>query len=831
MRASLGVENQDVDNPTCPVVLGDLPAALRNRELRVAYQPIVSLDDTRIVAAEALLRWNHPSLGAVSPDAFLPSATDASLMGEITRYVLGEVCSQLASWQRQGKVGPKFRVALNIASDDLVDLGLAETIKGALDDANVDAGCLVVEVTERDLVRDTSVAREVLLGVRRLGVRIALDDFGTGFSSLSYLKHFPVDTVKIDRSFVAGLGDDADSTALVRALMALTRTLGLLVVAEGIENDTQLDVLRQLGCDLGQGYLWSPAVPEQEFIALVAAESPASMRGGSSATRPVPQVTGHLSWAVIDSLPTEIAVLDATGEIVATNLAWQRFALRHGGDTATCGVGVNYLAVCDRCSGPGAEDAAVAARGVRAVLSGELKFFDFEYDFPGTRSSVRFVLHVSALPTAGGAVVAHLDITERHAAKVALTESETRVREIFDQLPVGIIRVDSDDRIVEVNPEFCRIVGVSAGDLYGSPRSPIFELDPYPGGAGEPPSEASAAEESVLRRIRRPDGSLRMARVRDVLVADQDGHCRVVLATVADVTDQVRLNEDLRRSQEMEALGRLAAGIAHEINTPTQFISDNLAFLTDMWEGLSRLVDTSRMAVQRLRQGCAPEEIAVMLETVIADGDLGYAQSEIPTALSQSQEGTRRVARIVKAMKAFGHPDQDHPERTDVKQMVLDTLTVAGNELKYSADVSTDFADMPTVSCYRGAMSQVILNLLVNASDAIQERAERGLITIRTSFDGTFAQIDVTDDGPGIPPEVLPKIFRPFFTTKPVGRGTGQGLALAWSTVVERHKGSIDVCSSPSGTTFTVRIPANIDCHSPATQQAIQAAISAPAHG
>jgi PAS domain S-box-containing protein len=390
-----------------------------------------------------------------------------------------------------------------------------------------------------------------------------------------------------------------------------------------------------------------------------------------------------------------------------------------------------------------------------------------------------------------------------------LAQSEARFRDIFDQVPVGIVRVDPADRILQANQEFCRIVGVAPSELLGNPRSSIFVDDhDSPGTPEDPLPEGSADERSALRRIRRPDGGYRLTRVRDVLVSDQDGNRRVTLATLSDVTDQVRLSEELRRAQEMEALGRLAAGIAHEINTPTQFILDNLSFLTDMWEGLSRLVDTSMQAAQRLREGSDPEEIASLLATAITDGDLGYAQSEVPTALAQSQEGTRRVASIVKAMKAFGHPDQDRPESTDINQMIQDTLTVARGELKYSADVTTDLASLPIVSCYRGAMSQVILNLLVNASHAVQDSAHRGRITIRTSFDGTAAQIEVADNGPGIPSEILPKIFQPFFTTKPVGQGTGQGLALAWSTVVERHKGTIDVSSSPSGTTFTIRIPA-----------------------
>ena len=262
----------------------------------------------------------------------------------------------------------------------------------------------------------------------------------------------------------------------------------------------------------------------------------------------------------------------------------------------------------------------------------------------------------------------------------------------------------------------------------------------------------------------------------------------------------------------MEGLGRLAGGIAHEINTPAQFISDNLTFLLGIWGPVADLLEASRSAATRLRAGDSPDDVAADLERRCEEADLEFVQAEVPTALSQSQEGVERVSTIVRAMKAFGHPDHTDPEPSDINRLVGNTITVARNEVKYVADVTTDFGDLPTVMCYQGAVSQVILNLLVNAAYAIAKcqatSGDRGRIGVKTWAAGAEVCVSISDTGPGIPPDALAHIFEPFFTTKPLGEGTGQGLAMAWATIVERHRGRIEVSTSEAGTTFVVKLPA-----------------------
>ncbi len=802
----------------------DVRAAIEQRRIRIAYQPIVRTDDHRIVAAEALARFRPPHGVDVPPDVFIPVAARLGLMGELTAHVLGTACSQLVAWKKAGRTADDLSISVNLSADDLVGPGLIKSVQYALDSSGLDPRSLVLEVTEVGMVRDTESALACLRAVRRLDVRIAVDDFGTGYSSLSFLKMFPVDVVKIDKSFALGLGRDAGATTLVRGILSLARSLGLTVVAEGVENDVQLEALRQLGCPFAQGYFFCHPVFPEEFPSIVrAAPTPDqdTLLARAGLDLEGKDRSQYLGLAVLDALPASVAVLGPDGRIMATNLAWKRFTLENGGNASGCGVGVNYLEVCEKARGTGADEASLTAHGLRAVLSGDREDFSLEYDCSDDHGPRRFIMSVSPLSTGSGAVVvAHLDITARHLAEVALAESEERFRGIFDQAPLGIFRLDSGGRIVDANRALCELVGRPPEDLEGSLRADLFDdpveglTEPEPGAAGGA-DHAAEGPRSSQRRARRPDGTVRMVQVNDVVVRDQAGGEHALVATVEDITDRLQLAEDLRRAQQMEALGQLASGIAHEINTPTQFISDNLAFLGNIWGPVADLLGASRRAAAALRDGAPPEDVAALLEAGADAADLDFVEAEVPTALAQSQDGVERVATIVRAMTAFGRPDRSDPEPADINLLVRNAIIVARSELKNVADVAADYGPLPPVLCFPGAISQVLLNLLVNAAYAVGEVGDstgrRGRISTRTWAAGAEVCISVSDTGPGIARDVLPRIFQPFFTTKPFGRGTGQGLAMAWAAVVERHGGQIDVATSDAGATFTIRLPDRLE--------------------
>jgi signal transduction histidine kinase len=262
--------------------------------------------------------------------------------------------------------------------------------------------------------------------------------------------------------------------------------------------------------------------------------------------------------------------------------------------------------------------------------------------------------------------------------------------------------------------------------------------------------------------------------------------------------EQMRLRQaaemELGLAQKLEAVGRLAAGIAHEINTPIQYITDSVNFLGTAFDELLAVVAAAGSAA-------SPN----------TSSDLEFLREEVPRAIERTIEGTERVATIVRAMKEFSHPDASEKMAADLNRALQNTLMIARNEYKYVASINLECGNLPEVVCNVGELSQVFLNLIVNSAHALSDAGHdtaTGRITIRTKVVDGWAQFTFEDNGCGIPQDIIDKIYDPFFTTKEVGRGTGQGLAIARSIVVDKHGGSISVQSTPGvGTCFTLRLP------------------------
>jgi signal transduction histidine kinase len=279
-----------------------------------------------------------------------------------------------------------------------------------------------------------------------------------------------------------------------------------------------------------------------------------------------------------------------------------------------------------------------------------------------------------------------------------------------------------------------------------------------------------------------------------------------------DITELRRLGRELVASQKLESVGRLAAGVAHEINTPVQFVSDNVQFVRTSLRDIDAVIGAYRQLLQAAQSG---ENIAAAVKCALAAesaADLDYILSQAPLALDGSLEGLGRIATIVRSMKEFAHPDQTDKTPADLNQAIRSTLVIANNEYKYVAELDTYFGELPPVECHLGEINQVILNLIVNAthaiSDVVKDTGQLGKITVRTRLDGDDVEISIQDTGAGIPAAVRDKLFEPFFTTKGVGKGTGQGLALARSVIVNKHVGTLRFESEcGKGTTFFIRLP------------------------
>jgi signal transduction histidine kinase len=279
-----------------------------------------------------------------------------------------------------------------------------------------------------------------------------------------------------------------------------------------------------------------------------------------------------------------------------------------------------------------------------------------------------------------------------------------------------------------------------------------------------------------------------------------------------EMAHRMRIEIELRQAQKLESVGRLASGVAHEINTPVQFVSNSIQFARDGVAELFGVVDKLE-AVQRSVLDGVPARIAAEQAADAAGSiDLPYLAEHVPKALDRALDGLSRVATIVRSMKVFAHPDNRELVAADLNQAIDSTLTMARSEYVDIAELETEFGELPPVPCYVSELNQAVLNIVVNAAHAIGKRVEgttgKGWLRVRTYREDDEAVIAIADSGGGIPAEVRDRIFDPFFTTKPVGVGTGQGLAISRSVVVDKHRGKLEFETEfGKGTTFFIRLP------------------------
>ncbi|MDT7548647.1 MAG: hypothetical protein QOE84_1041, partial [Actinomycetota bacterium] len=308
-------------------LLRDLRAGIADGAVEVWYQPIVDISNDEVSGMEALLRWTHPTRGPISPATFIPLAEESGVIDELGAFALTAACTEAARWPKHN--GRELSVAVNLSARQLNDPHITDKVVEALRASALPPSRLILEVTETAVLGDLDVALQTLNELRGTGIRVALDDFGTGFSSLTYLRQFPVNAIKIDRSFVSGLGTNADDTAIVASLISLAATVGVHVVAEGVETAEQRDRLRALGCRFGQGFLWSPAVPAERLTTTmdeITRGRPIPPRRRRPAVGTDSATAGRIlaMHQCGASLSTIAAALNADGLVTATGSRWHR---------------------------------------------------------------------------------------------------------------------------------------------------------------------------------------------------------------------------------------------------------------------------------------------------------------------------------------------------------------------------------------------------------------------------------------------------------------------------------------------------------------------------
>lgn len=408
------------------------------------------------------------------------------------------------------------------------------------------------------------------------------------------------------------------------------------------------------------------------------------------------------------------------------------------------------------------------------------------------------------------------DITERKRAEMEVRSAHAETEQLLAAVPSILIGVDDNQRVTRWNRTAERVFGIGAEDAIGKK---FFELGiKWDWDAVSKQLSGCLAGGGMCRiddiPYIRPDGRNGFLGFTFTTIYTDSGNFGAFLALGADITERKILEGQLTQAQKLESIGQLAAGIAHEINTPTQYVGDNIRFFHDVYEDFVKLLEAYGELLKAAKEERITNDIVENVEKTAEEIDVGYLMEEMPKAIEQSLTGVERVAKIVRAMKEFSHPGAEEKTAMNLNKAIESTITVARNEWKYVAEMETDFdQSLPPVPILPGEFNQVILNLIINAAHAIadvvgDDADGKGTIRISTRKNDGFAEIKVSDTGGGIPKEIAHRIFDPFFTTKEVGKGTGQGLAIARSAIVDKHNGEITFDTEPGrGTTFIVRLP------------------------
>jgi PAS domain S-box-containing protein len=449
-----------------------------------------------------------------------------------------------------------------------------------------------------------------------------------------------------------------------------------------------------------------------------------------------------------------------------------------------------------------------------------------------------------------GARIVDLEIKHKELANI-LIESRNKLKIVFDSLEEEIVAIDDKFRIVSVNRAFLAKTGRTFEEIVGKPcfREKNCSNIPFCG------REVKSLVKKVIESGR-PQHSLdtytdkygekRYKYMNCLPVKDEAGRIFQFVIILKDITDdkikvkkikalnkrlqetsdEIKVkNEELEytlkqlkdtqaqilQAEKMASVGQLAAGIAHEINNPTGFVSSNLKTLVDYLNDINRLIKEYRMLITDLTDNDAEDKITSstkkrldQISGIETEIDLDFIMNDVLDLINDCREGTKRIKKIVLDLKDFAHPGEDKLQATDINKGIESTLNVVWNELKYKATVTKEYGDLPVVKCYPQQLNQVFMNIFVNAAQAIEKRGE---IRISTRADNGSVEVRIRDTGVGIPKENISKIFDPFFTTKEVGKGTGLGMNIVYN-IIKKHNGTIDVESEVGkGTTFIIKIP------------------------
>lgn len=856
-----------------PLLYHELKRALDNKEFFLLYQPIVDITEGRIISYEALIRWNHPAYGVISPSHFIPMAESLGLISVIDLWVLETVVSQDFNG---------IPVHVNVSACDLRHPGFLNQLRYLLENATVSIALEFTETAQIDLTPD------LVKDIKELGLRLAVDDFGTGYSSMVLLNTLKVNTLKIDMQFVQNMLLDIDSTVITDAIIRLGNSLNIDVIAEGVETREQLLHLYRNGCRLIQGYLISPPLNFSQLNTFDA--------------------------SAFKLAPNEKYISDSNDLV-------QRYA-NNTHILLELDESLNYIRLTDNfCSYLGYTPEQLRESSFFRLIAPEQKtYFDFIVQrlkssgyidnvvlnlLRGDRSLKSTIFNARIESKMSRSIIVYLEDYTFYDEKLnAIHGVQNAYSVMFHEGPLATIVWDKNYEIIDWNSEATRVFGWTAYEAVG--RN-ILKVVLPPDATAIPPAFEKVFQspfaESVQKNLRQ-DGIIIVCRWVNRALRDAENNVQFVISMVTDITDYLLKNDNLRMlSSAMEKSGsavvitdehgeveysnqqfRTISGysdglIGQNINHISSHEHPKEYYIT-LWETISRgdtwngtfhnrrqdgsfywcnsvIVPVRSDVNNRLKFICLQEDVTRIQEHEAAMKQIRSAMEEkeklstlgamlagiiheINTPLSivtsnmqtlsdcfdeenRWTEDTKETAEDIlrglnhlrnlmhsfKAM-ASGARSQDI-EYFDLHREIAMVLDVTRNEYKYDAFVDYKPGDPIMLRGNPGDLRQVVMNLLMNAVYSVKRKGHQspGRITIRAEHRDGFAHFELEDNGTGVPPELITVIFEPFYTTKPSTEGSGLGLSICRQIIEERFSGTLSVDSNSDRTVFSFALPLN----------------------
>jgi diguanylate cyclase (GGDEF)-like protein/PAS domain S-box-containing protein len=732
----------------------ELHRAIVRNELELYYQPKVNLKTGKIVGVEALLRWFHPLFGSVPPATFIPIAEETGLIIPIGEWVLRAACQQNKEWHQKGF---ETVVSVNLSSRQFSLSNLETTIEKILLETELDPKYLEIEITE-SMTADIDRTITTLRKLKRLGVSISIDDFGIGFSSLNYLRQFPIDTLKIDQSFVKQIHHNPNDETIVKTIISMAHNLNLNVVGEGIETQEQLIFLQQYLCDEGQGYFFTRPLPAVKLEGKLGEIQTIVKEFG------LPEETNERMWAkeMVRQAEKELHETIRLQQGMIFKFKWLdgRFihSLCDGELVYRMGLTPVQIVGKELCDFVPKEMAEEKEEFYKRAWNGE-EYVTYENELNGIYSFIAL-----SPVKRGGEVIevigSCIDITERKQMEKDLEESQKNYRLIADNMTDLIAVLDRNGNSLYVSPSHEAVLGYPQDYFTGRPSF----LDVHP----DDVSFIALAEQMIATnlpvksemRYLHKNGDWKLLECSGTPVIGEDGEVEHMIIVSRDITEKRRAEEQLAKAEKLQVVGELAAGVAHEIRNPITAIKG---------------------FIQLFQRGVIKDEY---FEVILGEFN--------------------RIEEIITEFLSLAKTQEMKPSMVNIPILLNEVVTLLASEanlmnIRISAEMDQD---VPLIECDPNQLKQVFINIIKNSIESI---TSDGHITIGVSTEENYLSVKVSDNGIGISEERVQRLGEPFYSNKE--KGTGLGLTTSFR-IIKQHNGTITFRSKENqGTTVEVTLP------------------------